>query len=113
MSDHVHLLLEGQSHSSDLRRVVKDAKQRTGYWFRHQFHEQLWAASFYDHVLRNEEATIPAVRYILANPLRAGLSRVLVEYPFAGSDVYSLEEICGCLQMWRPPYRRRSESSLR
>jgi hypothetical protein len=39
------------------------------------------------------------VRYILENPIRAGLAKKLGEYPFAGSDVYDLPAL---LTAWDP-----------
>jgi hypothetical protein len=44
-------------------------------------------------VLRDDEATAAVARYILANPVRAGLTTELGEYPFAGSDVFDLKEV--------------------
>ena len=40
---------------------------------------------------------VSGVRYILENPIRAGLTRELGEYRFAGSEVYDLE---GLLTAW-------------
>jgi REP element-mobilizing transposase RayT len=41
----------------------------------------LWQPSFYDHALRREESRVHAARYIVANPLRAGLVQRLGDYP--------------------------------
>jgi hypothetical protein len=37
------------------------------------------------------------VPYILANPVRKGLARMIGEDPWAGSDVYRIEEIAADL----------------
>jgi hypothetical protein len=50
-------------------------------------------------VLRSEEHTLDVVRYILANPIRAGLAKNLNEYPFSGSRVFSSEQLMDGLQM--------------
>jgi hypothetical protein len=42
--------------------------------------------------LRNDEATLVVARYILENPLRAGLVARIEDYRFAGSRLYSLAE---------------------
>ena len=102
MPDHVHLLCAALSDSADLRRFVTDAKHKSGRWFATSSGGRLWQLGFYDHVLRDEEQTLTVVRYILTNPVRAGLSRALGEYPYCGSDVYPIEEIRECLQMWVP-----------
>ena len=41
----------------------------------------LWQPGFYDHALRGEEDRLAVARYIVANPLRAGLVRRLGDYP--------------------------------
>jgi hypothetical protein len=40
---------------------------------------------FYDHALRSTEGILPAVRYIVANPVRAGLVTNVADYPYSGS----------------------------
>jgi hypothetical protein len=50
-----------------------------------------------DRILRDDEATTAVARYVLENPVRAGLARRVGEYPFAGSDVYDLR---GLLTLW-------------
>ena len=41
----------------------------------------LWQPAFYDRALRRDENRIAAARYIVANPLRAGLVAHLGDYP--------------------------------
>ena len=41
----------------------------------------MWQAAFHDHALRKEENLHEIARYIVANPLRAGLVSSLAEYP--------------------------------
>ena len=102
MPDHAHLLVRGLSPASDLRRCVHDAKQRSGYYFRRRTGRMLWQAGYYDHVLRDEEESLPVVRYIMENPVRAGLATGMGEYPFCSSDEYSTEAVIECLQLWTP-----------
>jgi putative transposase len=55
-------------------------------------------SGYHDHVIRDGEPTVRTARYVLRNPVRAGLARRTGEYPFAGSDAYSwqeLEEVLG------------------
>jgi putative transposase len=105
MPEHLHLLCASLSDSADLRRFVSDAKQKSGYRFARSVGGRLWQRGFYDHVLRDEEQTLTVVRYILANPIRAGLARILGEHPFCGSGAFSIEEIGECLQVWTPSAR--------
>jgi len=41
----------------------------------------VWQKGFYDHALRDEEDLAGVARYIVANPLRAGLTRSVSDYP--------------------------------
>jgi REP element-mobilizing transposase RayT len=41
----------------------------------------VWQKGFYDYALRDEENLAAAARYIVANPLRAGLTRRISDYP--------------------------------
>jgi putative transposase len=41
---------------------------------------RIWQDGFHDHALRKEEAVIDAARYIVANPLRAGLVGSVKDY---------------------------------
>jgi hypothetical protein len=68
-------------------------KRRTGYYAWERRQPRLWQPSFFDHVVRSEQSVIGIAAYILANPIRAGLSTALGEYPFAGSDLYSIEQL--------------------
>ena len=93
MPDHLHLLIESQADDSDARRFIKAAKQYSGFLFKKAFGSQLWQRYGYERTLRDEEATLGVVRYIVENPLRAGIVQSVKDYPFAGSGVYSLDEI--------------------
>jgi len=93
MKDHVHLLLEGLSEASDLRRLVSRWKQTTGYRYRQETGHGLWMTGYYDRVLRDGESTLDTVLYMFRNPLRAGLAEKIGDYEFAGSDVFSVQEL--------------------
>jgi putative transposase len=106
MPDHVHLVCQARTAVSDFGAFVHDAKQRSSYAFKRSTAERLWQDGYYDHVLRDEDKLLSVVRYVLSNPVRAGLARAIGEYPFCGSDLYSMDEICACGEMWTPRQRR-------
>lgn len=93
MPDHVHLLLEGLGPEADLCLVVPRWKQLCGYRYRRKTGRPLWQSGYYDRVLRNDESSVAVARYILENPVHAGLAKSIGDYPFAGSDVWSLSEL--------------------
>jgi putative transposase len=98
MPDHVHLIATSTTEGSDLRRFMSRWKQRAGYDHRQRTGEHLWQPSYFDHVLRDEEETWRAVRYVLENPVRKGLVTGIFDYPFSGSDVFSREELS---ELWQ------------
>ena len=82
MPDHLHWLmsLENQASLSD---VVGRIKRNTS----RQINRELgctgvsvWQRGFHDHALRSEEDVRDVARYIVANPLRAGLVRRVGDY---------------------------------
>jgi len=79
MPDHVHVLVEGLEATSDLAGMLARWKQRTGYEHSRTTGERLWQGGFYDHVLREEEDRLVVVKYILENPVRAGLIESLFD----------------------------------
>ena len=56
-------------------------------------------------MLRDDEATLGVARYILENPVQAGLVARVEDYAFAGSTVYPLAEILAAVQT-RPASRK-------
>ena len=82
MPDHLHWLmqLEQDTPLGDLMRSVKGVSswqinrrlKRSG---------RLWQPGFHDHALRGEEDLIATARYVVANPLRAGLVQRIGDYP--------------------------------
>jgi len=53
---------------------------------------RLWQRSFHDHVLRADEAVAEAVKYVLANPVRANLVENWRDWPHRGSLTWDLGE---------------------
>jgi putative transposase len=81
MPDHFHWLIELQEVSlSELMQKTKSmstkaVKQSTGRT------TSLWQRGFHDRALRREEDLVKLARYVVANPLRAGLVERLGDYP--------------------------------
>jgi putative transposase len=85
MPDHLHLLVVGEDDESDLKKFVSFFKQKSGYWFKKNYKENLWHLSYYDHVLRKKESIEGVANYILGNPAREGLVSDPREYVFSWS----------------------------
>jgi putative transposase len=98
MPDHVHLFVTGTEQGSDLRRFVRFAKQRSGYAFKRAAGRSLWQEGYVDRVVRSDEEAHEKLRYMLANPIRAGLVERIDDYPFIGSPVWPLAQIADLVQ---------------
>ncbi|MEN6423127.1 MAG: transposase [Smithella sp.] len=96
MPDHLHFLAEGRKEDSDLKKFIKDYKQKTGYRFAKQGStngNKLWQPGFYEHVLREMEATDDVLRYILNNPVRRGLVKHYLDYRHSGSLMMDVRNV--------------------
>jgi REP element-mobilizing transposase RayT len=82
MPDHVHLLLQGLHDSANFKTCMTVARQRSAHAFRQGFHERLWQEGYHDRVLRNPDEAGGVVRYIVENPVRAGLCTYPEDYPY-------------------------------
>ena len=82
MPDHIHWLFQLGAVGS-LSEVVKIFKARTAIQANSYLGKSgaFWQKSFFDHALREEEDVRGIARYIVANPLRAGLVQHIGEYP--------------------------------
>jgi REP element-mobilizing transposase RayT len=101
MPDHLHAVVECDSGRTDFARFVRSAKQRAGFYFSRSRQQPLWQDSFFDRTLRQDEALADVVRYMIGNPVRAGLVGAPEEYPHWGSEVYSRQELLEFVQMAR------------
>jgi hypothetical protein len=80
------------STKCDCKRFITRTKQFSGFYFTKQFGTRLWQRYGFERVIRDSEQTFVA-RYILENPVRAGLVAATEDYPFIGSFVYTLPEL--------------------
>ena len=93
MPDHAHMLVEGLGDDSDFKRFAKMAKQRSGGLYARKHHARLWQEGYHERVLREEDDARDLARYIVNNPVRAGLVENPEEYPFVGSDTWTMTEL--------------------
>ena len=83
MPDHMHLALqlaEDETLAKTMNRInscsaiaVNRALNR---------HSQVWQGAYHDHALRDEDQLFTAIRYLISNPIRAGLVEKLGDYPY-------------------------------
>jgi REP element-mobilizing transposase RayT len=82
MPDHLHWLFQLGANAS-LEETIGLMKGRSSRLINKHLGEEgtLWQAAFHEHALRGEEDLREISRYIVANPLRAGLIASLADYP--------------------------------
>jgi REP element-mobilizing transposase RayT len=83
MPDHFHWMIS-LGDRFDLPRLMASLKGYTARCIKEQIDlgdDPLWQAGYHDHALRRDEDVQAAARYIVANPLRAGLVERLGDYP--------------------------------
>ena len=76
MPDHLHWLMQLGEHV-DLARCVQGVKSLVS----RQLGQTVWQPGFHDRAMRKEEDLQALARYIVANPLRAGLVKRVGDYP--------------------------------
>lgn len=99
MPNHVHLLIDLQDipdlqplrpgqHYTALSHAMRLLKGRTGYLGRKMVGGSgaFWQHESYDHAVRDERELMRIVKYILDNPVKAGLVADWQEYPFLFAD---------------------------
>jgi len=76
MPDHIHWLIQ-LGDKKTLSEVVRLLKvfitHKTG---------RIWQKGYYDHALRKDEDLKDIARYIILNPVRAGIIKTIREYPW-------------------------------
>jgi hypothetical protein len=92
-------MVEGTTETASLRLFVKRAKQRSGRAYLAVRGGPLWQEGYFDRVLRPGDDAKALARYIVANPVRAHLVAHPLEYPYSGSDVWPLRDLCEAV-MW-------------
>lgn len=92
MPDHAHLILEGKYDDSDVIKSVESFKQNTGFWFGQNMNHSRWQKDYYDHIIRNCEDLKFQIKYILNNPVRAGIVVDWKEYKYRGSTIYNIDD---------------------
>jgi len=82
MPDHLHWLMS-LSGTASLDAVVQNVKSVSSHRVNRLLQRRgpLWQPGFHDHALRHEEDLLATARYVVGNPIRAGLVQSIGEYP--------------------------------
>ena len=82
MPDHLHWLFQ-LGEPASLAQVMQQLKGRSAYELNRVIGAGcLWQRGYHEHALRREEDLKATARYVIQNPVRAGLVRSIRDYPF-------------------------------
>jgi putative transposase len=83
MPDHMHVLIE-LGETEPLSLVVQRIKSLIAVAVNQQRNKRqpVWQRGYYDHAIRTDEDVLFAARYIVNNPIRAGLAVNIGDYPY-------------------------------
>ncbi|MDP2829666.1 MAG: transposase [Sulfuricellaceae bacterium] len=86
MPDHLHWLLTLEQGA--LGQLMQRVKSRSAIAINARLGctQRLWQKGFHDHAVRGEEDLASIARYVVANPLRAGLVSHIGDYPLWDAD---------------------------
>jgi REP element-mobilizing transposase RayT len=81
MPDHFHWLVELENCS--LKKLMRETKSLIAREVNISINRKgpLWQQGYHDRALRREEDLVKMARYVVANPLRAGLVEKIGDYP--------------------------------
>ena len=81
MPDHFHWLIELRDDSPSISNLMKTTKLKASLYSQNKKKKIRWQAGFYDRAIRSHEEIFHVARYIVANPIRAGICKSIREYP--------------------------------
>jgi REP element-mobilizing transposase RayT len=82
MPDHIHILLRLRRLGLDLARAIATLKNEISRSAKREGRMVKWQPGFYDRVLREHDDPRFFARYVVENPVRAGLVAKYFEYPY-------------------------------
>ena len=82
MPDHLHWLMQLKD-DAELGALMRTVKCVTSWQVNKALNRsgRVWQPGYHDHALRKEEDIVSTARYLVANPLRAGLVERIGDYP--------------------------------
>ncbi len=105
MPDHLHLILVGESESSEVSPVIRALKGAATEVVRASSISSLWQKRYYDHVLRGGKSLDESAWYVFLNPVRAGLVKRAGEWPYSGSFVFARKVLARPPETFHPPWK--------
>ena len=93
MPDHLHIIVSGKNSNSNMKKCIESFKQKTGFWLAQNKEDFHWQKDYYDHILRGKKDLINHVKYVINNPVKAGMVDDWKHYKFLGPSVNLIERM--------------------
>lgn len=92
MGNHVHLLIKTEAGTPE--HMMKRLQVAFVYWYNTKYHRtgHLFQGRYRSEVVETEAIFMVVLRYILRNPVKAGLCRFPEEYPYSSAAEYICSE---------------------
>jgi putative transposase len=105
MANHFHLVLQPEGQS--IRRILQSltVAHTWRYHRRHSTSGHVWQGRFKSPVIQEDEHLLTVLRYVEANPLRAGIVRDTADYPWSSYAAHGLgraDDLLSAAPVWAP-----------
>ena len=92
MGNHVHLLIK--TETEPLEKVMKRLETAFVYWYNMKYQRTgpLFQGRYRSEIIESDTVFMIVLRYILMNPVKAGLCRFPEEYPYSSGAEYLLSK---------------------
>jgi REP element-mobilizing transposase RayT len=95
MPDHLHVILFGQTDEARPKAAIEGFKKSSAIWLARHCPDVRWQEGFHDRIIRDHKEWQNKIRYILNNPVRAGLVSTFEDYPHLGSQAFTMDQLLG------------------
>lgn len=108
----ISLLREGMREAICVA-FIESLKRDTSFAFSKRTGRRLWQLKYYDRILRASDSANSVAWYIWFNPVRKGLCRTPMEYPFSGSFTEVGKKMFKAPMPpdWAPPWKKQGRDT--
>ncbi|NQT06922.1 MAG: transposase [Candidatus Omnitrophica bacterium] len=94
MPEHLHVIIQPHLKKYNISQIMKHIKGSFARTHNNLTYKSgpIWQNRFYDTILRDEQALMTRINYILQNPIRANIIREAEDYPYSSAKVYLKDE---------------------
>jgi putative transposase len=90
MPEHIHIIVQPHLKKYNISKIMKHIKGSFARTHNNLTYKSgpIWQNRFYDTILRDEQALMVRLNYILQNPVRANIIKEAKDYPYSSAKAY-------------------------